>query len=464
MEGFYIKDLVKSTGGRLISGNPNLPITNISIDSRTIKKGDFFFAIKGENFDGHSFIPQIIELGAAGIVVSNPVNISKDIAVIEVADTISALGEAAKAYRDSFKSLKVAAITGSNAKTTTKEILFSILNRKAKTLANKGNFNNRIGLPLSIFELNSSYKYAVLEIGSSIFGEIDILANILSPNAATITNIGYSHLETFETPEGVFKEKKNIFKYLAKDGFIALNIDDEYLKTIAQRRHCGLDPQSPTIKLIDFSMRNKASVYADNIIISKDGIAFILYIGADSIQINSTQKGETFIKNALCAGAIASGFGFSIYDIKAGIENFTPPKMRMEITTLKNGAIIINDAYNANPSSMREAIKTICDTYTGKDIILILGDMLELGADSPKYHKELGEFISKQKIKAAYLAGKDMSNAAESLKGQNAFYAPTAQDLSEDLKNLSITSNTVILVKGSRGIKMETTIAMINNI
>ncbi|MDR3049126.1 MAG: UDP-N-acetylmuramoyl-tripeptide--D-alanyl-D-alanine ligase [Elusimicrobiota bacterium] len=473
MQDFFIKDLVNAAKANLISGSSDLPIQNISIDSRTIKEGDFFFAIKGENFDGHNFIPQAIEAGAAGIVVSKPINISKNIAIIEVSDTIIALGEAAKAYRNSFKNLKVAAITGSNGKTTTKEILFSILNRKYKTLANKGNFNNRIGAPLSIFELDSSYKYAVLEIGSSLFGEIDILANILAPDAAAITNIGCSHLETFQTPAGVFKEKKNIFKYLAKDGFIALNTDDEYLNTF---RHCRLngcqahndrlidsnDGHSEFKKVIDFSIQNKASIYADNIKINKDGVSFILYIGSDSIPINSTQKGETFIKNALCAAAIASGFGFSINDIKIGIENFTPPRMRMEITTLKSGAVIINDAYNANPSSMQESIKTICATYADKDIILILGDMLELGVDSSKYHKELGEFISKQKVKASYLAGKDMSNTAQALKGGNVFYAPTAQDLLENLKTLSITSNTVILVKGSRGMKMEIMIGMIN--
>lgn len=450
MRGFFVKDLIYSTGGRLISGNPAGLIENISIDSRTIKKGSFFFALKGANYDAHDFVQSVADLGAKGIIVSKDIkklsNISDDFCIIRVKDTVEALGAAAKAYRNLFKDLKIAAITGSNGKTTTKELLYSILNAKEKTLANKGNFNNRIGLPLSIFELDDSYKYGVFEIGSSIFGEIDILSDILSPYGVAITNIGYSHLQEFKSLDGVYKEKKDIFKYLSKDGFIVLNKDDEFLARIDRN-----DFQ----KVIEFSIKNKTDIYADNISLDKDGVKFQLHIGKDFIDIDSNQKGEIFVKNALCAAALAYGFGFSIDDIKEGVKNFTAPKMRMEQFISQNGAIFINDAYNANPSSMKGALKTVCASYESKDIILVLGDMLELGDESPQYHKELGEFIKGQKVKAVYLLGKEMSYAMAPLKDICVYHSESADNLYDKLKELSFDSNTVVLFKGSRSMRLE---------
>ncbi|MDR0486608.1 MAG: UDP-N-acetylmuramoyl-tripeptide--D-alanyl-D-alanine ligase, partial [Elusimicrobiota bacterium] len=310
MRNFYVKDILKSCNGQLISGRQDYPINNISIDSRTIQKGAFFFALKGANFDGHNFISQAVEKGAAGIIFENYENIPLDIAAIKVENTLTALGLAAKAYRRRFKNIKIAAITGSNGKTTTKEMLYSILSRKAKTAANKGNFNNQIGLPLSLFELDEDCKYAVFELGTSGFGEIDVLGSILSPNAAAITNIGYSHLESFDSPAGVFKEKVNLFKYIDRKGFAALNIDDVFLSRVER---------GGFYKSLTFAVSKEADVYANTFSFGESGSSFKLHYGAENIDIKIPQIGTCFIQDSVCAAAIAIGFGFSLSDIKEGL-------------------------------------------------------------------------------------------------------------------------------------------------
>ena len=245
MESFYLKDLINAVNGKFLTGNPNAPIESVSIDSRTIKKGETFFALKGANFDGHDFIDVVIERGASVIVYSKqdmvfPKNIMNFPALIKVEDTLEALGALAKAYLTRFSDTKIFAITGSNGKTTTKEMLTSILNVRAKTLSNKGNFNNRIGLPLSVFNLSSEYKNAVFELGTSLKGEIATLGNIVCPDAAVITNIGYSHLETFVDPDGVFEEKKDLFDYV-KNEFDVSRSEEVFLKLINSWVMCEIE-------------------------------------------------------------------------------------------------------------------------------------------------------------------------------------------------------------------------------
>lgn len=451
MESFYVKDLVKAINGRFLLGDPKMLVRSISIDSRTVRKGQFYFAIKGKNFDGHDFIKEAVEREVGGIIYSrDDTDFAKPFpcfpSIIKVEDTLKALGDLAKAYRARFEQTKIVGITGSNGKTTTKEMLYSILNQKAKTICNKGNFNNRIGLPLSVLNLTSDVAYAVFEMGTSLQGEIKILSEILKPDVGIITNIGFSHLETFGSPEGVFKEKRALFDSISPDGFIVLNNDDEILKRV---------PSKTYPHVITFALYGGADVFAKNITIWADKPRFELHARNNSINITLPVKGRFNIMNSLAAAAVAIGFGFSLEEIKEGLETFLPPTMRMETSIARNGVILINDAYNANPSSVKEAIKGVCETYMEKEINLVLGDMLELGENSNRYHKEVGEFINTQRIKSVYLLGQESIHIKEAIDKKLVFHAGNQEELIKMLDSAAVNQNSVFLFKGSRSMKIE---------
>lgn len=453
MESFYLKDLIKAVNGKFLLGDPNLLVKSVSINSKTVKKGQFYFALKGKNHDGHDFIKECIEREAGGIVYSrDDIDLAKPFpnfpSIIKVDDTLAALGELAKAYRKRCEKAKVVGITGSNGKTTTKEILASILDKKGKTVWNKGNFNNRVGLPLSVLNMQMDTEYAVFEMGTSLNGEIKILSDIITPDAAVITNIGYSHLETFVSPMGVFKEKRALFDSVSADGFVALNADDEILKGISQKTYS---------KVITFGLYGGADVYARNITLWSDKPKFELYLNGKAIEITMPVKGKFNIVNALAAAAIACGLGLSMEEIKAGIEAFTPPAMRMESMNTNSGVILINDAYNANPSSVKEAIQSVCEAYPDSDINLVLGDMLELGDKSHLYHSELGKFINDaQKVQKVFLIGEMSDNIKNSINKKNVYRAVDGEELLGFLEKYgNKTPKTVYLFKGSRGMKLE---------
>ena len=451
MESFYLKDLIKAVNGKFLIGDPNLPIKSVSIDSRTVRRGQFFFALKGKNYDGHSFIKDVVEKEASGIVYSeddadfaNP--FPKFPSIVKVSDTLTALGDLAKTYRKRFTDTKVIGITGSNGKTTTKEILKSILSKKAKTISNKGSFNNKIGLPLSVFELRSDVKYAVFEMGTSEPGEIKALSDILKPDTGIITNIGLAHLEKFKNTEGVFAEKRALLDAVSDNGFLVINNDDQLLKKI---------PQKSYSKIISFALYGGADVFAKNITIWEQEVRFELHHGSSFVNIVMPVRGKFNVLNALAAAACATGFGFELGEIKEGIETFTPPAMRMETLTAKNDVILINDAYNANPSSVKEAIQAVCEAYGSSEINLVLGDMLELGEKAQDYHFEIGEYINDRKINSVYLLGDMSLYIKEALNKKIVSHAYTAENLLEQLFAAPVNKKSVFLFKGSRSMKLD---------
>ncbi len=451
MESFYLKDLIKAVNGKFLLGDPNMLVKSISIDSRTVKKGQLYIAIKGNRFDGHDFIKDAVEREASGIIYSRDnVDFAKPFphfpSIVRVEDTLEALGNIAKEYRSRFRRTKVAGLTGSNGKTTTKEILASIFSQKDKTMSNKGNFNNRIGLPLSVFELSSDIKYAVFEMGTSIKGEIKTLAGILKPDVGIITNIGFSHMQTFESPQGVFDEKRALFDNVSSEGFVVVNNDDEFLKKISPKSYS---------KVITFALYGGADVYAKNISMWSEKPRFELCANGDTIDITMPVKGRFNVLNALAAATAAIGLDFKLQEVKDGIENFTPPEMRMETRVAKNGETLINDAYNANPSSVREAIQGVCESYIDGEINLVIGDMLELGEKSPQYHMELGYYINSQRIKAVYLIGEMTTNTKAVLNNKNVFHAKDTESLIKQLEAAQTNDKSVFLFKGSRGMQME---------
>ncbi|MDR1474865.1 MAG: UDP-N-acetylmuramoyl-tripeptide--D-alanyl-D-alanine ligase [Endomicrobium sp.] len=452
MEIFQLRDLIHAINGKFIIGDPNLLVKGVSIDSRTIRKGESYFAIKGERYDGHDFIKEAVDKGASVVVYSNenlkPIDpFFKFPSLIKTEDTLIALGEFAKYYRNKFNSTKIVGITGSNGKTTTKEILVSILNKTGKTLSSRGNFNNRVGLPLSVFNLISEYQYAVFEAGTSLLGEIGILSDILTPDVGVITNIGFSHMETFVSPEGVFKEKKVLFENVKENGVIVVNNDDKFLKTVTKVGNR---------KIITFAIDCHADIIAKNIKLFPDQIIFDICFGKEQLEVFMSAIGNFNVYNALAAAACATGLGISLEDIKLGIESFIPPKMRMETIITRNGIVLINDTYNANPSSMKNSIEAVLQSYPDKKINLVLSDMLELGDKSNEYHFKLGKFIGREKVNSINLLGNLISNTKASLGDKrNVFYSKSVDDLLNNIKSIDVDKNSVFLFKGSRGMKME---------
>lgn len=451
MENFYLMDLINAIDGSFVIGNPHLAISEIGIDTRTIKEGSLFFAIKGKSLDGHDYIRDAIEKKVSAIVYSrNDINFENLFptipSLVKVKDTSVALEQLATAYRKRFNLLHSVAITGSNGKTTTKEILASIFRQKGKTLTNQGNFNNRIGVPLTLFNLTSDTEYGAFEIGTSEFGEIEALTKMTMPSCGIITNIGASHLQFFKTPENVLKEKRTLIDGIDDNGFIVLNNDNQYLKSII--------PQINK-KVITFGLYSGADVYAKNIKLWLDKPIFDMYIDGKKETIELPIKGKFNIFNALGAAAVAYGLGFSFQEIKEGIAKSIPPKMRMQSYTLNNGAIIINDAYNANPTSMHESIKSLSQSYPNRDVILVLGDMMELGENAAQYHADLGKYInSLPSVKSVYLLGNLVNYLKEKLTDKKSKYFMSKNILYEEIIN-DITENSLIFIKGSRKMKLD---------
>src|SRR3989338_4527664 len=359
---FTVRDILGAVKGKLLSGNPDEILTGISTDTRKIKNAELFVAIKGDKFDGHSFILDAVSKGAGAVLVqdggiTNANFKLPDVSFISVADSVKALGDIGNFHRSRFN-IPVIGITGSNGKTTTKEMAAAILNKKFNALKNFGTENNNIGVPLTLMRLNGKHDVAVLEMGTNHLGEIRRLSEIARPTAIIITNIGPSHLEYLEDVDTVLKAKLEALEHMDKDGKIILNADDDSLRTI-----------SSTPKTVWFGFDKEADFYADKINLEPDGINFRLNGEWD---ISLGVLGRQNVHNALAAIACAWDFGVAIDDIKDALKEFKVPNMRMEVKRF--GDIkIINDTYNANPQSMKQAIEALRDMVTDGRKILIKG-------------------------------------------------------------------------------------------
>jgi len=450
MEKVVLKDLVKATKGKFIFGNPNQPIKSISTDSRRICKGDIFFALKGKRYDAHQFVKRAIEEGASGVVVTR---IDDEInsffpnlpAIVLVRDTIKALGDFAGYYRSLF-SPKVIGVTGSNGKTTTKEMIFSILKNCGETLANFGSYNNFIGLPITIFNLESKHKFCVFELGISLKEEMDRLIEISRPEIGVITNIGKTHLEFLETKEDVFEEKIKLINSLPDDGIAVLNRDDPMLLSAIGKVKS---------KVVTFGMSSSSDVYARNINVTENSTSFDLcFHNKEKIEVHLPLIGRFNVENALAASAVCYSMNISPEIIKKSLENFIPPSMRMEKIKNPFGAVIINDAYNANPDSMRQSISSFIKTYKDKKKILVLGDMLELGEHSQEEHISLGEFLSDLPVEEIYLFGNEIKIIKEKLKLENSSSFDNPVEIVAKLRN-KLNEEYAVLFKASRAIGLE---------
>ncbi len=437
-----------STIANIIAGQlhgSDLTIDHLAIDSRQVKQGDCFLALQGENFDGNQFVEAAIKQGAIAAIVSRPTQLP--IPHIIVSDTRHALIALASYHRQQF-SLPVVGITGSCGKTTTRAMLASICQLTANTLASIKSFNNEIGVPLTLLELTSAHEIAIVEIGTNHFGEIAKLTAIAKPSIAMIVSIGPVHIEFLENEQGVAREKSDIFAQLPAEGFAIYEHDSPYQATFNNK--IGQHHR------ITFGFTEKAMVWADEIQQQPDGTnQFNLHIKDQQTKIHLPLLAQHNISNALAAAAAATVLGIKLETIKTGLQNVSSEQHRLTLKKAGNGALIIDDSYNANPRSMRAAIDLLSH-YQDKKTLLIMGDMGELGEKAESYHEQIGDYARAKGIAQLYAYGK-LSAQTVSAFGENAQHFSTHEALIAAVKkqfNEHISNDSVILVKGSYSMKM----------
>ena len=405
-------------------------IKNVVMDSRKVIEGSLFFAIN----NGNSYVKDVLDKGASLVIADN--TDIKDKRVIKVTDTIATMQDLATKYRN-ILDIQVVGITGSNGKTTTKDIVYSLLSVKAKTLKTEGNYNNHIGLPYTLLNVTDEEKFVVLEMGMSSLGEIRRLGEISSPNYAIITNIGDSHIEFLKTRDNVFKAKTELLEFVDKENTFVCG-DDEYLGKLDVNK-VGFN-ENNTYKIESYKFSNKDS-------------KFIL----DGKEYEMPLLGKHNISNTAIAIELAKKIGLTDEEIQKSLKEVKISNMRFQEIKIGND-IYINDAYNASPMSMKAAIDTLNEIYNDKYKIAILGDMLELGENEVDYHMDVLNYLLDKKIKLIYLYGERMKKAYDIFMKNKSeeyrfWYYPTKEGIVESLKNIKM--DKVILLKASRGIKLE---------
>lgn len=394
MKNMTLEKIAAACDGKFYGSDreKSICISSISTDSRKIEKNSLFVAIPGTRVDGHDFIPSVFKQGAA-CCISERVLEQAEGAYIKVESSLEAVKKIAMFYREQLE-IPVVGVTGSVGKTSTKEMIASVLSQKFNTLKTDGNFNNELGLPLTVFRLRDEHEIAVLEMGISDFDEMHRLSEIAKPNVAVITNIGQCHLENLGNRTGVLKAKTEIFDFLAEDGSVILNGDDDKLATVKQVHG------RPAIY---FGISSGYGVYADNIENNGlKGVSCTIHFDDSAFPVDIPIPGIHMVYNALAATAVGKVFGMTAGQIKKGIEEFEPVGGRVHIIE-KNGKTVIDDCYNANPVSMKAAIDVLKD---GKGrTVAILGDMGELGVNEKELHAEVGRYCAKAGIDLLLCAG-----------------------------------------------------------
>lgn len=452
-----LAQVLLATGGRFFTGPTEAAFRAVSTDSRSVEPGDLFVALMGENFDGHDFIEQALSRGAAGLVVVRPPAAPCRAAVILVDDTLRALGDLAHFRRMQMPDLTVLAVTGSSGKTTVKEMISAILGQHHKVLKTKGNFNNLIGLPHSLLPVTAEHDFAVLEMGMNRPGEIARLAEIAEPDVACITNVQGAHLAGLATIEGVAKAKGELFAGMKAWGTLVVNADDVRVRKLVRRlRH----------RKISFGRSTSATVRATRILsLGEQGMRFTLHIGPWNERVSIVSLGAHNVMNSLAAAAMAHAVGLPPAEIAAGLASHRPYDKRMQISVLPSGLKLINDAYNANPSSMLAALEAVHNLKAGQRIVAVLGDMLELGSHSVAAHRLVGENAARLKfdylLAVGEFAGELMTGACQAgmtAKQAQQFASKEAivTWLDKAIQAGTLKAGDLLLLKGSRGMRMET--------
>jgi UDP-N-acetylmuramoyl-tripeptide--D-alanyl-D-alanine ligase len=434
-------------------GLKNFKAIGVSIDSRTLKPGEIFIAIRGDQFDGHNFISKAIEAGAVAIIVERrwtdanaTMMVSINVPRIIVENSLEALGQLANHYRGKFN-IPVIAVGGSNGKTTTKEMIKNVLGSKFNVLCTEGNLNNHIGVPQTIFRLEKKHEIAVVELGANHAGEIGYLCSILEPTHGLITNIGREHLEFFGSIEGVAKAEGELFDWLLKHrGVSFVNTDDKYLSRAAKKQR----------KTVSFGFSSRGVSIKGTIEEFNSNAQALLQVkprGKRAFKIIVGVPGEHNAKNALAAASVGLTMKVPASDIQKKLASFQPASKRMQVQQIAK-VVILNDTYNANPDSTLAALETLCTMKSGGRKIAVLADMLELGPHADELHRQIGISLNSQAVDVLLTFGPLSKFINETATVETKAHFESKMVLSEYLLN-TVTDGDIVLVKGSRGMKME---------
>ncbi|HAG08272.1 MAG TPA: UDP-N-acetylmuramoyl-tripeptide--D-alanyl-D-alanine ligase [Desulfotomaculum sp.] len=461
MKIMTIEEIARVTGATILQGDPRLKIENVSIDTRHLKKGSLFFALKGERYDAHDFLRQAVAAGAACVVVARHPGfiLPAGLVCLKVPDPKEALQKLARYNRQNCPAL-IVGITGSMGKTTTKDILATLLAEKLVTLKNNGNLNNEIGLPLTLLELNTSHQVGVVEMAMRGPGEIDFLCRLANPDGAIITNIGVAHLERLGSQDNLARAKGEILNHIPQNGFAVLNGESPYIYREARRTQG---------KVLFFALRETlvgqssrlTDILAFNLKTVKKGTRFTVRINDHKItetEIYLPLPGRHNVLNALAAIGAAKILGLSLAEIQAGLTKVTTSKMRLEIYE-RNGLTIINDTYNANPDSVLAALEVLNEVAGQNPKIAVLGDMLELGSYTFEGHQKTGGAAAASNIQYLVTVGElalqiAVGASAAGMPKKHIFTCRDNDEAVSCLRKILVPGSTV-LIKGSRLLKME---------
>ena len=453
MRDLTIKDIVTCIGGKLITGKEDLVCKTFSKDTRTIKNGDIYIGIKGENFDGNVFWKKALDNGAMGVIVQNiefdeqDIKTYQDKAIIEVEDTLQTLYKLASYKRDIYD-VPVIAITGSVGKTSTKDLVSNVVAQKYKICKTIGNNNNNIGMPFTILNAPNDIEAFVLEMGMNHFGEIHLLSKIAKPNICIITNIGTSHIGNLGSRENILKAKLEILDG-AQNPYMVINNDNDLL-------HKWYEENKDKIKIKTYGINEKSDIQAKDIQLYEDGSEYTINLNNKNEKIKVPVGGEHFVLNSLCAIAVGELLDIQNDDIKRGIETFSLTKNRMEIIELKNGIKLINDAYNSSVESVKASLAYMNHMKANRRIA-VLGDILETGEFALALHKEIGKIVCENQVDMLICSGENAKYIVESAKEngfdeKNIYYFEDKGEIVELLKQM-IQAEDVILFKASNGMR-----------
>ncbi|MDO4519114.1 MAG: UDP-N-acetylmuramoyl-tripeptide--D-alanyl-D-alanine ligase [Eubacteriales bacterium] len=441
MKNLTLRNIAKVCGGTYAGPDTliDIEVNNITTDSRQIEKGGLFVAIVGERVDGHKFVSQVMEKGALAVLVEQKPE-TEEYPYIQVKSSLQAVKDIAEFYLEQLN-IPVVGITGSVGKTSTKEVIASVLKEKYRTLKTQGNFNNELGLPLTVFRLRDEDEIAVLEMGISDFGEMSRLAKIAKPDISVITNIGTCHLENLGDRDGVLRAKTEVFRYVKDGGHIVLNGDDDKLSTVKESN--GITP-------VFFGLDEKNEIYATDIVSrGLKGMSCEIHIKEEHFPVQIPMPGIHMVSNALAAAAVGKIYGLTNEEIANGIASLEAISGRFKMIETEN-LLIVDDCYNANPMSMKASLDVLQDGAGRR--VAILGDMGELGEDEIALHEEVGAHAAAANIEVCICVGNLCKYMAEKAKAANTgltvIYEPNRESLLANLESY-IKKGDTILVKAS---------------
>jgi len=457
MRSCTLEEVARLSGGRLIKGNPATTVDRLHTDTRTLATGDCFVALTGDRFDGHAFVREVKSRGAVAALVSSTVipDLPEDLGLVEVADTLEGLQRFAAAYR-SLLPVKTIGVTGSSGKTSTKELIAAVLCTRFKTKATKGNLNNHIGVPLTLISLDEDDQYGVVEMGMNHPGEIAPLARMAAPEIGVISSIGPAHIEFFKDQAAIAAEKAELLAALPKTGLAILNSDDEWSRSAANRSN------APVIWV---GSGSDSTWRADELRIAADGLSFQLSHETESVMVKLPVINRIMVGNALLAAAVGHATGLTLEEIARGLESVQLPGARMQMVSV-NGAWIMNDAYNANPASMKAALIALKEFPGASRRLAVLGSMGELGQHAVELHRAVGEFAATQNVETIIAVGPHAeAYAAGALAGgmnpQQIVNSLDASEATAALKSI-MREGDIVLVKGSHFMGLEGLVAAIS--